>query len=157
MFGVPFWVLLEIQSSRVSLDPNPENTSSTLPWGWSHTRWNEEQSKTQMARVVAEKPLESEPGTWLKVLVLRLIRSLGNVTGFTFLICKMKGLDCNLWESLQFKGKLGHSYKNLDSSENLPLRPGQVITFMKLNFTFSVSVKWVQKPLPISQCCCHGN
>lgn len=33
-----------------------------------------------MARVVAEKTLESEPGTWLKVLALRLIRSLGNVT-----------------------------------------------------------------------------
>lgn len=32
-----------------------------------------------MARVVAEKPLESDPGIWLKVLALRLIRSLGNV------------------------------------------------------------------------------
>lgn len=34
-----------------------------------------------MARVVAEKPLESDPGTWLKVLALRLwaMRSLGNV------------------------------------------------------------------------------
>lgn len=33
-----------------------------------------------MARVVTEKLLESEPETWLKVLALRLIRSLGNVT-----------------------------------------------------------------------------
>ena len=80
MCDTPCWVLLEILSSQVSLDPNPENTSYTLPWGWSPTKRDGEQSRTQMARGGREKPLESEPGIWLTVLALRLIRSLGNVT-----------------------------------------------------------------------------
>ena len=81
-----------------------------------------------MAQGGREKPLESEPGIWLTVLALRLIRSLGNVTelllasAFSF-VERRNGTGISE-SSFSSKRNLISSYNNLDSSENLPLRPG---------------------------------
>lgn len=45
----------ELMRPKISLDPNPVNTSHTFPWGWSHRRWNEEQSGTQLAQSSSRK------------------------------------------------------------------------------------------------------
>lgn len=64
-----------------------------------------------MAQSGSRKATGIRARDWLKGLALRLIRSLGNVTraalGLSFLICKMKGLGCNLGESIQLIWKPG--------------------------------------------------
>lgn len=77
-------------------------------------------------RVVAEKPLESEPETWLKVLALRLIRSLGIITELPLAsaFSSVKWRDFTLISESPFSSNknLVSSYNNQDSLENLPLR-----------------------------------
>lgn len=113
---------------------NPDNTSCPFPWGWSCTGDKESRGRPRWPRVVAEKPLESKPGTWPKVLAQRLIRSLGNVTEclLSSAFSSVKRRDCNEISESPFSsnGNLVSSCKNLNSSEILPVRSRQVIYYL---------------------------
>lgn len=80
MCSASFWALLEIWGSRVSLKHKIQKIQ-VIPFPEADLAQGEMESRggPRWPRAVAEKPLESEPEAWLKVLALRLIRFWGNI------------------------------------------------------------------------------